>query len=373
LAAYEHLSPRIEERRRELLLPVRDHWRSRRDELAAELRRYRHTAADLADERQAAERAELWRLAGELRGRADELAAEVAAVESRHRYARNRVRSLTSDLSPRLADCRRPKRWIRCGCEERKSRPVDRLCAQRAACGECRKRWAWKQRRRMLEALPAHMDTARRRWGRARARLITLTTAHSGDLARDRAELTRGWEGLRKQLHRWFGPLPFALLWEETPGADGLGHVHAHVVVIGGPPFWNYAAIQRTWRRVCPGSSHLDIQVAGARRDGGTSGDPVKSCANYIAKYATKGAVIGGEGWTDELVAQSIAASYGKRGVTTSARFWVPLRPICACCGELVHRAPAPAAWYRVTGTARGVHGQERLALGQGPPVESSA
>ena len=367
LASYEHLSPAIERRRRALLLPHRNHWKNRRDELAAELAAYRTQAEELTALAAAAEAAELWRELAERRRQLAELAAELTACESRYAYAKARFRSLTSNLSPRLADCRRPQRWIRCACDERKARPVDRLCGQRAACAECRKRWAWRQRRRMLNAAPVHLEAARKRWGRARARLITLSLEHSGDVARDRSELMRGWEQLRKQMHRWFGAaLPFALLWEQTPGTDGLGHVHAHVVVIGGPSFWNYGAFQRTWRRACPRSSHLDIQVAGKGRR-----DPAKACAEYVCKYATKGAVIGGEGWSDELVAQTIAASYGKRWVTTSERFWVPLIPTCPCCGETVYRAAAPAGWYRLTGAARGVLGQAALELSQGPPVGS--
>jgi hypothetical protein len=201
--------------------------------------------------------------------------------------------------------------------------------------------------RRLHEAIPRHVAAAQRpgfRW-RVRVRMITMTIQHSGDLARDRAELVAGWEGLRKQLHRWFGrALPFALFWETEPGRDGLGHVHAHCVVIGGPEWWNYRAIQRTWHRACPRSA----KGPGIQINMETGKDPGRGAAYYLAKYASKGAKIGGAGWSDELVAQTLAIGYGKRWITTSEGFWAAPEPICQECGEHVHRAAPPHAWARV-------------------------
>lgn len=158
----------------------------------------------------------------------------------------------------------------------------------------------------------------------------------------DRERLIAGWMGLRKQLHRWWGrAVPFLLQIEVTRGADGLGHVHAHVIVVGGPAFWNYAAIQRTWRSVMQSSTHLDIQCARS----------AEGAAMYVAKYATKGAIIGG-GWSDELTADVIAMYYGKRSVTTSLGFWAPREPICACCAEHVRRCLPPDPLTRTIGPA---------------------
>lgn len=200
----------------------------------------------------------------------------------------------------------------------------------------------------MLDAVPRHIAAIKvpgYRW-RVRVRMITMAIAHSGDIARDRAELVAGWEALRKQLHKWFGKaLPFALLWETTPGRDGLGHEHAHVIVIGGPEWWPYGKIQKTWHTACPRSAKgpgIQIDLAGTKR---RDRDPTKSAANYLTKYATKGAELGGEGWSDELVAQVLAAHYNKRMITTSHGFWVAPPPICPTCHEHVHRAAVPHGW----------------------------
>ncbi len=162
--------------------------------------------------------------------------------------------------------------------------------------------------------------------------MITLSCRHSGDVATDREALIRGWMGLRKQLHRWFGrALPYCLLFEVTAGTRHDGHVHAHVIVVGGPAFWPYAAIQRTWRAVCPSSTHLDIQLARS----------AEGAAGYLAKYATKGAAIGGS-WPDDLVADVIAMQYGKRSITASRGFLARRDPVCDCCGTWIHRAEPP-------------------------------
>lgn len=373
LTESEHLSLAIERRRRALLVTAREHWESRAWYVEGEVARYHAESDELAHQVEAAEAAELWTLARQLGARLDVARASWRRAVSRKKYATARVKSLTSDLSPRLAKCGAATRWLRCGCEGGLPRPIDAACGQRAACAECRRRWAGRMRKRLLAVLPEWIDRARDERGRGgRVRLITLTIAHSGDLARDRAELVEGWVGLRKQLGRWFGaPLPYALVWETTPGRDGQGHEHAHVIAIGGPPRWNYAAIQRTWRTMCPRSSHLDIQLAGARRPGRTSCDPVKAAAYYLGKYATKGVEIGGAGWSDELVAQVLAAHYGKRGVSTSHGFWHPLDPICEACGCWIHRAAQPDLYYRVARVDRVVWGP-CSDLATGPPAVES-
>jgi len=365
------LSPAIETRRRDLLASTRERWETRAWYVEGEVARYQSEADELAAAAAAAEAGEMYHLAYQLAGPLASARAGWKAAVSKRKYALARVRSLSTNLGPKLAKCGTDTRWLRCGCADGLPRPIDRMCGQRAACAECRRRWAARMRKRLLAVLPGWIDRARDMRGRGgRVRLITITVEHSGDLARDRAELVEGWIGLRKQLGKWFGaPLPYALVWETTPGRDGKGHEHAHIIAIGGPPRWNYSAIQRTWRRVCPRSSHLDIQLAGAARPGRTACDPVKAAAYYLGKYATKGAEIGGIGWSDELVAQVLAAHYGKRGVSTSHGFWHPLDPICESCGCWIHRAEKPDLYYRIARVERVVWGP-CSDLSTGPPTE---
>lgn len=371
LASFQLLSPTIESHRRALLASERKRWESRLADRRRTVAEYRAEALELALQLRGPGTVRGGQL---VRAELDEVRAELLAAERKERYAASRVASLTGDLSPRLAACTKSVRWIRCACEGGGARPVDATCRQRAACASCRKRWARSIRRRALDALPRHIEESQRpgyRW-RVRVRMLTLTIAHSGSVAQDRAELVAGWEHLRKWMHKRFRrALPFMLVWETTPGRDGLGHEHAHVIVIGGPEWWPYGTMHRVWQTGCPRSEKgagMQIDLAGSKR---SDRDPVKSAANYLTKYASKGAEIGGEGWTDELMAQVIAAHYGKRWVTTSEKFWAPPEPICPCCGEHVHRARPPHVWYAAEALVRRDRGRLTLVL-RGPPHDAS-
>lgn len=359
MTRYQLLSPQIEDLRRDLLSWHRNRWETRESKLA-ELLAWYTAELDSLDRRVAElEAAELYAEAIRTGLSRPELQADTDGCRRKLKYARARVRSLREDLGPRAMNCQREDRWIRCSCEGGAARPVPVDCRQRTVCEGCRKRWAIRMRKRILEAAPRWIEKMTRGRHRARVRMITLTVAHSGDLALDRAELVKGWEGLRKQLHKWFGEaLPFCLVWETTPGADGLGHEHAHVIVIGGPGWWNYSAIQRTWRNVCPRSSHLDIQT--------TKGDQARAAARYLSKYATKGVSIG-SAWPDPLIAQWIAAHYGKRWISTSLRFWQVPEPICKHCGERCQRAPKPNGWVVAVDSAEGMP-VRRISRERAPP-----
>lgn len=359
LTRLQLLSPQIEERRRELLASHRERWQNRASELGELLAWYQGERD--ARERGIAQLEAAGMHAAAIRaGWAAQLAELVADMEHCRRlykYARARERSLTEDLGPRRALCGKAERWIRCTCEGGAPRPVPVGCRQRCICAPCRARWAGRMRRRLLEVAPTYLAAPG-----SRTRMITLTVQHSGDLARDRREIVKGWEALRKQLHKWWGyAVPFCMMWETKPGTDGLGHEHAHIVVLGGPAWWPYAAIQRVWKRACPRSSHLDIAIASRKQD------QAKAAASYICKYATKGADLDGEGWSDELVAQVIAAHYNQRWVTTSHRFWLPEEPICKHCGEHCRIAKPPNGWRRTIDVSEGmVYG--RIGGERAPP-----
>jgi hypothetical protein len=152
--------------------------------------------------------------------------------------------------------------------------------------------------------------------------------------------LYAGWLAVRKAMHRWYGrALPFSLVWEWTAGKDGLGHVHAHVLVVGGPRFWRYAAIRAVWCRAVPASESIDIKWIRS-----TTG-----AAKYVSKYISKGTALG-EDMSTEVAAQTLASSYGKRSLWTSLHFWAP--PACECreCGERFRPASRPPGYIRVLG-----------------------
>ncbi len=327
LTSRQLLSPAVEDRRRGLLRTQRERWESR-----VELRE--------------AKLAALAALGEELRaGGCDATATQVEQaafrVRRRYLYAVARVRALTRDLAPRVVVCGHRTRYVRCLCNGGQATPVPVGCRQRLACDHCRAMAAAKTRKRLLESIPWHRAANRDIRGRvAPMRMLTLTIAHSGDLERDRADIYRGWQALRKQMHRWYGrALPFSLVWEWTAGEDGLGHVHAHVLVIGGPRWWNYRAIRAVWRTACPRSQAPHIDWIRSE----------KGAAKYVSKYISKGTAIAA-GMTEEVQAQTLAASYGKRSLWTSLRFWAPPDRKCRDCGERFHPTSQPANHVRVFG-----------------------
>lgn len=272
------------------------------------------------------------------------LEAERAGAMRRWQHAAGRLKGLVSDLAPRVRRCGTATRWVTCACGPR---AVELACSQRVLCERCRIMSARRLKRRLFRAVVFHVEQARRAKRSARVRLLTLTTAHSGDLRQDREEITRGWRALRKAFHRWWGYQPaFALVWEATPGNDARGHVHAHVLVIGGPRWWHYSAIQRVWRAAVPRSTGLHVRAGSSN---------AKAAAHYLGKYLSKGIDSADDRWTDESTAQLLAATYQARMVATSRRFWAIAEP-CACriCGERMRAFIAtPWAFAVVRATGR--------------------
>lgn len=350
------LSHHVEKRRRALLITTLNLWKFR-------LYQAEWRAAGLADLRAAldAGQGDIWpgsRWAG---AAAQALDVELAAREARQAAlnAAKRVRSLSSDLAPRAGACgtlegpdgkaANPdrRRWLSCRCDGG-PRSFPEECRQRYICEGCRKLAARRLRRRVTEAVYRHSEAYRDERGRAAPlRLITLTLSDSGDLAADRADLYRGWLALRKHLHRVFGyAVPFVLVWEVTLGTHGRGHLHAHVLVVGGPRKWDggahYGRLRKVWGKACPRSRQMDIRWCGS----------IAKSAHYITKYIAKGSAVmhdekTGECCSDELIAQLLAATYNKRACWTSLHFWSPPDRRCKCCGWWFRPVKGPDVYGR--------------------------
>ena len=291
-------------------------------------------------------------------GDAELLAA--ATARRRARYAHGRQLGLAQGRAARAARCGESSVRIRCGCG-----PVELPigCGQIYVCPICRDRHHRRWKRRIVEALGARLAEERAAWARSGRRrgapavyMLTLTIGHSGDLARDRADLSRLWTLLRRRLWSLSGrAFPFALAVEYTAGRDGLGHVHAHVVAV--LPWFDWAAAQRAWKEirttVRPGEapSALDIRAT-VQRGGRTRRMDAGAAANRLAGYVTKGVELRGavavatyaskgseaEEWDPELAARVIAAQYGRRRVSTSRAFYVRAASSrCRCCRETFH------------------------------------
>lgn len=282
------------------------------------------------------------------------------APERSARYAEARARTIALERSAVVAQCGQRSMTKRCGCGS-VSAPVG--CGQVLLCDDCRRPYYRRIRRRALSAVVARLadqTTAWARDGRRRGKrpqivLVTLTIPRKLDgeplsLADRRARLVDGWRKLRQWLHRRIGAFPFVMLPELTPGSDGTGHLHYHAVCVW--PWWDWGSAQAEWRRATglPDANPPDMRVVR---------NP-KTAAHYVAKYATKGVNVDGNGMTAELVADFVTTFYGKRRILPSVGWWVPMDPPrCPKCAEgiCVTERPAPviaaaAAWRARRGIA---------------------
>lgn len=318
-------------------------------------------------ERRAARRAERlndrWRVelrrAGDERGPARHVVDERGPVQ-RARYAEARARTVALERSAVVAQCGQRQIVKRCACGPAAA-PVG--CGQVLLCDACRRPYYRRIRRRALSAVVARMADAVTGWARAGRRrgqrpaivLVTLTVPRhleGAPLSLDerRRRLVDGWRKLRQWLHRRIGAFPFVALPELTAGADGRGHLHYHAICIW--PWWDWSESQAEWRRATglPDANPPDMRVV----------KHAKTAAHYVAKYASKGTDIDAGGMTADLVADFVATFYGKRRITPSVGFWVPMDPPCCpkCASAIVvQERPAPivdvaAAWRARRGLA---------------------
>lgn len=206
---------------------------------------------------------------------------------------------------------------------------------------------------------------------------MTLTVPHSGSIVVDRKRLGDGWRALYKHAHAsgWWST--YAATYEATPGTDGLGHVHLHVVLVS--RWVPYGKLHEAWRAATPwlgdGPRVLDISASiddgnGRRRAVGDA-----DAASYVSKYVTKG--IHPSEFTGQKAGELLVAFRGRRKVTTSAHFWRPVSrcDTCASRFELRERPPglakhAAGACWRVL-ARHTQRGQRVLDLGPDPPTET--
>lgn len=180
--------------------------------------------------------------------------------------------------------------------------------------------------------------------------MMTLTVRHSGDVSADRERIAAGWRRLRSWLHHQQGSNAFMLVWEITPGADGAGHVHAHVLM---PMVWlDYGELRAAWARATDGHGER-IHVAQGRYGRHGAG----GAAAYLAKYASKGCVALRD--APEIAARWYEATYARRWSSTSVRWWLVEPPKhCACCGAawqvVIDRGPPRSFEKRLDGSDPG-------------------
>lgn len=262
--------------------------------------------------------------------------AEAVKLRRSAEWSEHRAQAMALPRAELLAACGTRWRKIACKCGPRE---VKVGCGQVQLCEKCRARSWRKWRRKLVRSLDAHVRAARGAWARTRegmlpgVYLVTLTVAHSGSIETDRAELGKAWRRLSKvaQREQWWGA--YALTVEVTPGRDGLGHVHLHLAAISS---WiPYERLHEVWREVS-GARVLDVRAPRAATKAARAAD-------YLSKYVTKG--VDPSVFTGAKAGELIVAMRGRRRVTTSVRFWEPVRDrdtCCPTCGERTRSLGAP-------------------------------
>lgn len=256
-------------------------------------------------------------------------------LPAQREYAVRRAESLGRSYASRVRTCGRHGADVKCGCEAvgvvSSFRPY--TCRQHLTCRTCLGQRVKKNAPRIREALEAAWKKAISGGFEQKMylHLITLTVPHEGGPIAQREKLASGWRALYKRMwkrwrRRWraWGAGAYVGTYEVTPGRDGLGHVHAHVVIIA--PFMDYALLARWWCEAT-GASHLDL------RPSGTDRKPVRSprdAAHYVSKYVSKG--VQADSFTPEMRADVCAAMYNQRQLFSSRKFWQPFDPVCRFC-----------------------------------------
>jgi hypothetical protein len=286
-------------------------------------------------------------------------------------WRKGRALSVMEQRSARVQSCQTTAMTVACKCGPKR---VLVGCGQRWLCETCRVRAYRLVRRDSLRSWRVHERAREAQWhaanrpagGRWGSYFVRLSVRHSGDVAADRATIERGWRRLRSWLCRRLGrdypgyatdkgtcSFPYQLMWEATAGSDGLGHVHAHVIVMW--PWLDWADLHTAWVRATNGdSNHIDVQKV---RGG------VRAVADYAAKYASKGVKV--QTMSGDLAGRVLASFWSKRVVSACRRFWNrgPCRcPECRCTFDITERPESRRRKWD--------HRARYVALAQAPPID---
>ena len=303
-------------------------------------------------------------------------------------YAKSRMVATTKRMVPRLEACGKEEVPVACQCGVRS---VKVRCRQRWVCKQCQIAFAARREPMIRDGLERALGHELASWQKAGGRrrsqapqivLLTVSHAHTGDIAADLEALSTAWRRFAQECHREWGAAPYVGTWELTPGrctkcegyADSKngrevcrcqypapeGHLHLHVAVV----WWyrDWSRVRELWTRACPSSRGIDIRdhkswySAGGKSgietvaspDGKRSARKVlagqlpaprtqaKFAARYVAKYITKGA--DGAGYTPTLRADVCAAFYNRHSFHASTHFWPEPNRCCKKCEVRIRR-----------------------------------
>jgi hypothetical protein len=235
-------------------------------------------------------------------------------------YATCRVAALERRYVTGLAACETKGCFTRCQCAGAIAQVCKYTCGRHWLCAKCQSRRTRRNAPRIRKGIEAAYRHATGGGWRRNIVLITLTVRHDGGPKAQRDALARGWRRLYKRMSKaGWGRFPYVGVYEATPGKDGLGHVHVHIVAI--MPFRPWDKLSAWWREACPESSNIDLKAS----------QTPHTAHRYIAKYVTKG--VQSDAFTPALRADILAAFYGKRCLFSSTKFFASFVPACPHCG----------------------------------------
>lgn len=277
------------------------------------------------------------------RERWERRSTDTGLSEPQRQYARKRAGRLKRAYGARVAKCARAGVIVKCGCKGKRDVRWY-TCRQHLVCEHCRLKRARKQRARIRAGIDAAWEATPNKQTHVML-LLTPTAEHSDDFAATMRAVEDGWRAFYKRMNARIGRFPFVWVKEVTPGDDGKGHPHMHIVAIWPRFDWKVAGIHELWLASCPESSHLNIRVVTSP----------KNAAWYLGKYVSKG--VESREFTPELRARVVAGTYGTRWVGGSRRFFVAFVPCCPACGQSVVRVSVEDPWCRDADFPRGRDG----------------
>lgn len=289
-------------------------------------------------------------LMGPHRERWERRSTDPGLSESQRQYARKRAGRLTKAYGARVAKCARAGVIVKCSCPGKRDVRWY-TCRQHLVCEHCRVKRARKQRARIRSGLETAWDGTPNKQTHVMV-MLTPTAEHSDDFVTTMRAVEDGWRAFYKRLHERIGAFPFIWVKEITPGDDGKGHPHMHVIAIWPRFDWKATGIHPLWRASCPSSSHINIKPVTSP----------KKAAWYLGKYVSKG--VGSADFTPELRARIVAGMYGSRWIGSSRRFFVPFAPCCPACGQSVVRVSVEDPWCRDADLLRGRDGRANAPPG---------
>lgn len=275
-----------------------------------------------------------------------ERAGEPGLTLAQREYAAARADALTRGLRGRVEGCGKKGSIVSCACG-RKLTPW--RCSRTLLCWGCAAYRRW----RVVDRIQHAIQRQQAMLPGARTLLVTLSCAHDvprlggveltafEKLVDQRHRLAEGWRAFTRAAGRRWGYVPYVGVWEVTPGRDGLGHLHLHVVVQWG--FRDWSEVAALWRECCPSSTRINLQESWDARQ-----DSAERAAKYLSKYLGKTRGRPSEDrtsadWTPEMHARVNAATYQLRWLFAARGHLPPLESVCPTCGQ--SPCPSPRQW----------------------------